>query len=64
MVLYGMVMYGAVLFGFNLPSVDQYTLFGQVLSWLFVMLLTMNFALYGVVTLITLGLSAQSITRE
>lgn len=63
-ILYGMVMYGAVLFGFNLPSVDQYTLFGQVLSWLFVMLLTMNFALYGVVTLITLGLSAQSITRE
>ena len=62
--LYGMVLYGAVLFNFSLPDVDQFTTFGQILGWLVAMLVTMNIALYGVVILITLGLSAQSITRE
>lgn len=62
--LYGLVLFGAALLSIDLPTVDPETTFGTIVSILWVFMFVMNIALYGVVILITLGLSARSITRE
>ncbi len=62
--LFGLGLFGAVLLNIELPDVDQFSTTGQIVGILVAMLITMNVALYLVVILITLGLSARSITRE